>query len=236
MVFNAEQHDEGDKTILGQKGAFMPHDFVDLALAQPAASRHLARKLSLHFVGPSASSTLIEAVASEIVTSGWQIRSALRKIFYSGEFRSGSVRAGAVKSPAEFTAGALRSLGLTSDDHLRTGLYWMGQAGQSLFDPPNVGGWPANEGWLGGAGILGRYNAAVQIADLHMGRLVFPGQTRLRAATIEGWGEIFGVTELATATRDALNGYVSDAGATDEATLDSAMITLMISSPDFILA
>ena len=30
--------------------------------------------------------------------------------------------------------------------------------GQLLFDPPDVGGWPADEGWINTGTILGRYN------------------------------------------------------------------------------
>lgn len=236
MVFNAVNHDETDKTILGQTGAFLPHDFVDLVLAQQAAPVHIAGKLTRCFVGPKASSTLIGVVAEDLVSSGWKLEAALRTIFLSGEFQSPANRYGTVKSPVEHIAGALRALELSSDDQLRTALRWMGQAGQILFDPPNVGGWPSNEGWLGGAGILARYNAAVQLADMHVNTFVLPGQAAVRGATIEDWAEIFGITELAPATRAALNDYVGSTTATEQATLDAAMITLLVSSPDFTLA
>jgi uncharacterized protein (DUF1800 family) len=238
MAFSAPAHDEGDKTILGITGAFLPHDFVDIVLAQPAAPRFIANKLARHFVGPTASPTLGEEVAAEFVASGWQLRSALRAIFLSGEFRSQAARSGTVKSPTEFMVGALRGLNLSGDDQIRTALYWSDQAGQSLFDPPNVGGWPSNEGWLGGAGILARYNAAVQIADAHIGKFLLPGQARLRGGSIDGWGEIFGISDLAPETRTALNDYLQSAtaAAADEATQDAAMITLVLSSPDYTLA
>lgn len=236
MVFNPANHDDGDKTILGRTGAWMPHDFVDIALSQPVASRYIARKMALYFVGPSASQGLSDATSAALVSSGWNLGDALRTIFMSGEFRSPSVRGNSVKSPSEFIVGALRALNLTSDDHIRIGLRWMSKAGQILFDPPNVGGWPANEGWLGGGGILARYNAAVQFADVQVGEFLLPGQTRLRGSTPDAWGEIFGLTELASATRSAMNGYIHDSKTTDEATMDAAMITLLLSSPDYTLA
>jgi len=236
MVFNAKNHDAGKKTILGYAGAFMPHDFVDIVLAQPAAPYLISGKLTRYFVGPSASSNLIAVVANNLVSSGWQLQAALRTIFLSGEFQSAGVRSNSVKSPIEYLAGAWRALDVTADDQLRTALRWAQKAGQVLFDPPNVGGWPSNEGWLGGAGILARYNAAVELADVHVGKFLLPGQTAVRGGSIDGWAEIFGLTELASATRSALEDYADSPAVTDQATLDAAMITLLVSSPDFTLA
>jgi uncharacterized protein DUF1800 len=142
-----------------------------------------------------------------------------------------------VKSPAEFVAGALRALGKSADAELQSGLLWMSQAGQVLYDPPNVGGWPTNEGWLGAGGILARYNAGVLLADSHVNSTpLLPTQKRLRTTTPAAWGEIFGVTDLAPATVAAMSDYVKDATDKTDNALDAAMITLVVSSPDFILS
>jgi len=239
MLFKAADHDNtANNMILGMGPAnFMPHDFVDIALMQEAAPLFLARKLIETFATPTPTSTFVRGIAG-VLKAGWELRSALSAIFTSTEFTSQSARAGIVRSPAEFVAGGLRALNRTSSDDIQRGIAWMGQAGQVLYDPPNVGGWPVNNGWAGAGGILARYNAAVALADLHVAQQpLLHRRTRLRATAPAGWGEIFGITELAPATRSAMEGYMRDAkNKADIDALDAAMITLTVSSPDFSLA
>jgi uncharacterized protein (DUF1800 family) len=241
MVFTAANHDSTDKTIFGQTKPFMPHDFVDLALSQAAAPRFLARKLIETFVMPAPTADYIgriaETIDPKVTSSPWDLRQALRVIFNSTEFKAPANRAGIVKSPAEFVTGGLRALNKTSSDDFQAGLFWMSQAGQVLYDPPNVGGWPTNEGWLGAGGVLARYNMGVRLADRHIASApLLPTQERLRATTPSGWAGIFGITDVAPATLAAMNGYLQDATVKTNDALDAAMITLVVSSPDFSLA
>jgi len=238
MVFKAANHDKGDMIIFGMGPKnFMPHEFVDTALMQDAAPLFLARKLIETFVTPTPTASFVARISRELVSSGWQLPAALTAIFNSAEFTSPSARAGLVKSPAEFVAGGLRALSRASGDDIQRGISWMQRAGQVLYDPPNVGGWPVNDGWIGAGGILARYNAAVALADLHVAQApLLPTEPRLRATTPDGWGDIFGVTELAPETRSAMEGYVRDAKDKTDNAIDAAMITLLVSSPDFSLA
>ena len=237
MIFDPTQHDDGVKTILGKSGAFMPHDFVDIALAQPAASRWLARKLAETFVVPDPSTAYIEQIAGVLRANNWSLAAALRAIFYSPEFQSPAARTAIVKTPAEFVVGMLRALGKTGDDDYTIALGWMSNAGMQLYDPPNVGGWPLNMGWLGAGGVLARYNAGVTLADRHVNSApLLPTQQRLRATTPQGWGQIFGITDLASATANAMNGYVAQAGNVGTQVTDAAMITLLVASPDYNLS
>ncbi len=244
MVFQANLHDDGVKTILGQTGKFLPHDVVDIVLSHPAAPRFLGRKLAETFVGPDASSSLVESVAQTLIANKWELAPTLRYIFLSSPFRTAAAsfqteggQSSLIKSPAEFVVGALRSLKRT--DFYDQGLTWMGRAGQSLFDPPTVAGWPRNEGWLGAGNLLARYNFGVQLAAAHVNAFVLPGQSQISAGDADGWGEIFGIAKptLASATRTAINGYRAKAGPTAPAkTVDAALITLLIGSPDFSLS
>ncbi|MFY9588012.1 MAG: DUF1800 domain-containing protein [Actinomycetota bacterium] len=235
MVFDAKRHDAGVKTILGRSGNFLPHDVVDILLAQPAAPLFLARKLGETFVGPAPSSSFVTAIADVLVTNDWELRPALSAIFRSESFQAAASRSALVKSPAEFVTGALRALNRT--DFYDQALVWMGRQGQNLYDPPTVAGWPHNEGWLGAGNVLARYNFGVQLAQTHVNAFAAPGSGGVRATTADGWGEIFGVTPLAGATRAAMDGYRAKSGVTAPAkTVDAAMITLLIGSPDFSLS
>jgi uncharacterized protein (DUF1800 family) len=228
-----ELHDASPKTILGTTGPFTPHDLVDLLLAHPAASRHLARRLAQTFVMPNPSSAYVERIAAVLRTNGWEMKPALVEIFTSGEFAAS--RGTIVKSPAEFAVALLRALDRTEYGQAN---YWMQRAGQILFAPPNVGGWVPNEGWLSAGFLLARYNAAVELATLNQNAFRIPGQVPLRGTTVAQWGEIFGLTELGDGTRSSLDGYLTTAqskGYTEPA-IDHAMITLIVSSPDFSLA
>jgi len=238
MIFDPSQHDDGEKTILGRTGNFMPHDFVDIALSQAAAPRFLARKLAETFVMPSPSSDYIERIAGVLLANNWSLAAALRAIFTSAEFQSPAARAAIVKTPAEFVVGGLRALSKTGDDDYTIALGWMSDAGMQLYDPPNVGGWPVNMGWLGAGGVLARYNAGVTLADRHVNSTpLLPTKQRLRATTPQGWGAIFGITQLAPATVDAMNGYVANAPANAGTQVtDAAMITLLVASPDYNLS
>jgi uncharacterized protein (DUF1800 family) len=246
MVFDASRHDDGDKTILGQTGAWMPHDVVDIALleggqARAIAARFIAGKLAQSFVTAEPTAGYVDAIAAQLIANNWELAPALRFMFHSAEFTSGASRFALVKSPAEYVVGMLRALNKTSTDDCAIGVQWMTQAGQTLYNPPNVGGWPLNMGWLGASGVLARYNAAVQLADQHVSSSTLPGQTRLRSDSPVGWGNIFGVPDLAPQTVDSLNGYIAaatDAAATDpnagsDKVVDAAMITLLVASPDY---
>src|SRR5690606_1790846 len=50
FVFNAREHDDGPKRILGKTGTFNGDDFVRIVLSRPVASEFLAWKLYRYFV------------------------------------------------------------------------------------------------------------------------------------------------------------------------------------------
>lgn len=233
MSFYAPNHDEENKNIFGRIGNWGAHDVVNILLDQDAASRHLARRLITTFVTPSPPSGLVESIAATLRASDWEMKPALRALFNSPEFAAS--RNTLVKSPAEFIVGAWRALGVTD---YASGNYWMGQAGQKLFDPPNVGGWIPNEGWLSAGFLLSRYNAAVQLGSLHQNQFRFPFDVVVRGTDARQWGEVFGMTELSGATQAAIDSYIATAKSRGyaDAQIDLGAITLIVSSPDFTLA
>ena len=48
--FDAEQHDFGEKTFLGQTGPFNGEDIIDIILEQPVTAEFVAAKLYRYFV------------------------------------------------------------------------------------------------------------------------------------------------------------------------------------------
>lgn len=229
LVYDKSLHDDGLKTILGVTAAFTPHGVVDLLLNRPVARRFIAGKLVAHFVGPQVDPALVGTVAAAFGPD-WQLQKALRAIFYSEQFRNPSARQALPKSPAEFVVGLMRSLGRTE---VHEGATYMAQAGQVLFRPPSVAGWPTGKRVLGPGGMLARYNAASTFARFHVNN---PSSTAPNTPELTRWVEALGMTSISQTTIDALRTY-NDAASTQPASvLTAGLVTLLLSSPDFNLA
>ena len=161
FIFNERLHDDGEKTILEQKGNWDGGDVVRIVLEQPAAGRFLARKLYRHFVSENdaPAEAVIEALAEQIRKSDHDMQAAVRTVLRSNVFFSAQAYRQRVKSPIELVVGLVRSLGgaETPPAALANLLEGMGQA---LYSPPNVKGWDGGKAWLNSATLLARHNAA----------------------------------------------------------------------------
>ncbi len=72
---------------------------------------------------------------------------------------------GKVADPVGFAVGTARALE-RFDPRPSTLLLaeWTARLGQTLFFPPNVGGWPGGRAWLSGRAVVGRANYAAALA------------------------------------------------------------------------
>ena len=174
----ADDHDDGEKTFLGETGAFTGEDIIGIICRQPATAEFISRHLYNFFVAdepqvpawetvpprdPDAVQTLMDA----FVKYDHDMRSVLRVLFKSDFFkRSAFAR---VKSPAEVAVGAARQAGTywfpeVNDIDLGSDVEAMGQ---SLLDPPSVEGWHTGKEWINSAALVQRVNfAARQFADV----------------------------------------------------------------------
>jgi hypothetical protein len=80
----------------------------------------------------------------------------LRALFTAPVFYSPRAYRSRIKSPVEFTVGAIRSLGVVTDCFALPGQTT--RMGQALFNPPNVAGWPGGPAWLNSTSWLERAN------------------------------------------------------------------------------
>jgi uncharacterized protein (DUF1800 family) len=155
-VFNPGLHDDSAKTFMGTTGDLGPADIIDILVAHPATATNLATELFEFFAYPDPSQDTVTRLAQVYLNNGYDIRSLVQAILTSPEFISTQAYLANVKSPAEYAATALRSLGATSN--LDGAVAAMGNMGQALFNPPSVFGWPSGSGWIDTASILARYN------------------------------------------------------------------------------
>ncbi|MBA2288403.1 MAG: DUF1800 family protein, partial [Ktedonobacteraceae bacterium] len=107
------------------------------------------------------------------VQSGHNMGAVMRTLLLSPQFSSTKAYRGRVKSPVEFAVGAYRALNIQNDS---TG--WppfVTLLGQTIFDPPNVAGWPGDKVsalWLNSGTWMSRLN----YLDLLLVRGTFHGK------------------------------------------------------------
>jgi uncharacterized protein (DUF1800 family) len=160
---NKYQQDTGEKTVLGQSGAFDGEDGVRCVLEQPSAERFLALKWYRFFIAdePQPSPELLQPLADEFRKHDLQVAPALQFLLQSNLFFSSQAVGRHIKSPVEFIVGNLRCLQVTASAELISkGLH---QLGQGLFYPPNVKGWDGGRSWINSSTLLGRSNLVADI-------------------------------------------------------------------------
>ena len=157
--FNADQHDPGEKTYLGQTGDWSGDDVVRIICEQPACATFIGRKLLEYFVYQQPEPALLAQAADSLRSSNYDFRRFLTMLFSSQLFYSDRARESIVKSPVILTIGALKSMRVQvpAGDLLGEALRNMGQ---DLFFPPEVNGWAGGAAWINSNMLLVRYNFA----------------------------------------------------------------------------
>jgi uncharacterized protein (DUF1800 family) len=165
FFFNVGEHDDGQKTVLGQKGNLDGSDVIRTLAEHPATAERLTRKLFEFFVyeGPDRK-TLVPFVKTWKETKG-NVREVLRAIFLSPVFSSDRAWRARIKSPAEFVIGSIRSLGGTIVP--RQVVSMLARMGQDLFNPPSVKGWDGGLAWVSTSFLFERFNFAASITTAH---------------------------------------------------------------------
>jgi uncharacterized protein (DUF1800 family) len=153
--FSARLHDDGEKEVLGVRGAWNGDDVCRIALSQEACGRFLARKLLQFFVVPEPSAADVEAFGGVLRSRGYRIGECLEVLFASELFHGS--RGALVKSPIEFVVTAVRVSGGRLDAAAAQGD--LRAMGQDLLAPPNVKGWPGHLAWINTATWLSRTDA-----------------------------------------------------------------------------
>lgn len=167
--FNAGFHDEGVKTVLGKTGNLNGNDIVSICLEQPTCARFLVRKLYRFFVSEAHNppESFLEPLARKLRENDYNIAVVVRAMLGSRHFFSDYAFRQRIKSPVEYTLGAVRTT-VAGDINPQVLVQPLESQGQLLFSPPNVKGWPGGQAWLNSATILARQNFAQSLA---MGKL-----------------------------------------------------------------
>jgi uncharacterized protein (DUF1800 family) len=155
-VFDPARAYVGQLTFLGKTGTFDTTAVIDRILAQDATATYLARQVVTHFVSPMVSAAYVARIAEAFRRSGYDTKALMWAIFQSPEFIAPEAYRALVKGPVEFMVSTAKAIGSQA---LARAIVASGSAlGQSLFDPPNVGGWGDHGAWVSSNTMLGRAN------------------------------------------------------------------------------
>ena len=180
--YRPEDHDDGEKTFLGETGAFNGEEIIDIVAKQPATARFLSRHLYNFFVAdepqvpswnitPANDPAAIDALVASYNESGGEIRAMLRTLFNAEFFKA--ARYSRVKSPAELVIGAARLAGNYQGP--RPGFnqlaFECAYQGQELLNPPSVESWHTGAEWIDGGALVRRVNFAAGL----LGDTTLPG-------------------------------------------------------------
>ena len=170
FLVRPEDHDGGEKTILGQVGRFDGDSLADLLLGQSSTADRIAWRLGSTFLGEGvADAEALGSLARSLRGDGLHVGRAVETILRSALFFSDRNLHARVSDPVGFVVGSARALE-RFDPPPSTLLLaeWTGRLGQELFFPPNVGGWPGGRAWLSSRGVVARANFAVALTHGHL--------------------------------------------------------------------
>jgi Protein of unknown function (DUF1800) len=161
--FDANKHDERDKTFLGRTGPFGGVDVLDIILAQPVTSVYIATKIYRFFVRDDPTPELQARLGTMLRDSQYELAPFLRTIFLSRDFYSPASMGAQIKGPVELIVSTYRRLGLTALPGIPDLTSASGALGQVLLNPPTVAGWAQGRAWITPATLIGRGNFAREV-------------------------------------------------------------------------
>ncbi len=177
LVTNSTQHDDGEKSVLGQTGKWKADDIVRICLDQPACPRFVVRKLYRFLISEAdaPAAELLEPLADQYRKSDFDTAKLVGTMLRSNLFFSATAYRQRVKGPVDFAVGIVRGLeGNVGPQRLAEALETLGQV---LFAPPSVKGWDGGPTWLNGQTLLFRQNLAQALTsteDVRFGRRCDP--------------------------------------------------------------
>jgi uncharacterized protein (DUF1800 family) len=223
--YDPEDHDEEEKTILGQTGRFNGEDAIDIICQQPATARFISRHLYNFFVAddvqvpawqntPPPDPEALKMLEEEYFRSNYEIRSMLRALFNSDFFKADKVRFARVKSPAEVVVGTLHLIGdfkFPKHGIFDTALECR-YMNQDLLNPPSVEGWHTGKEWIDSGSMVERINfVADEVGDIAqpgvraiVDRLLNQGPALEAETIVDGCLELLGQLRLEPANRQQL--------------------------------
>jgi hypothetical protein len=222
FAFIRGRHDTAPKRVLGidmprGRGIEDGEQVLDILIDHPATARFIAFKLVRHFVSDQPPEALVDAVAERYLETRGDIKSMLRTLFRSDEFKGSHDEK--IKRGSDYVVSALRATGATTGtDWLRSITAQLTSLGQLPFQWPTPDGYPdVGAYWVNTSSMLNRWNYAMALAEGRLGAIsidinALSGNARSPAEIVDGLASRVLHRPLAPSDRAALIAFVANGG------------------------
>ncbi|TAA40141.1 DUF1800 domain-containing protein [Pseudoxanthomonas winnipegensis] len=162
--FNPARHQEGDKTLLGQRIAGGGFDevrsAVELITRQPACAHFISSQLAQYFVADTPPPALVDKMAKAFLRSDGDIAKVMEVMVSSREFADAGQRK--FKDPYRYLVSSIR---FAYDGQVIANpaplVGWLGQLGEQSFGRITPDGWPlASDAWNSSGQMAKRFEIA----------------------------------------------------------------------------
>ncbi|HSB10315.1 MAG TPA: DUF1800 domain-containing protein [Blastocatellia bacterium] len=209
FVFRSFMHDNGEKTVLGQRipsggGIKDGEKVIDILAHHPNTAKFISTKLARRFVSDTPPQSLVDRLASVYAKTDGDIREMLRTIFTSPEFNSKEAYRAKIKSPFELAVSAVRALGADMSVPMQTAQF-ISKMGQPLYLYQAPTGYPDRaDQWVNTGALLERLNFGLALTTNKLRGAAFDVK---RAAGSVQMSDRQGIMERAVTS--LLNGDIS---------------------------
>jgi uncharacterized protein (DUF1800 family) len=204
FVVNRDRHDDGEKTVLGQRGRFDGVQAIDIILQQPVTAEFVAGKVYRFFVREELTPELQKKLGALLRDGRYEIAPLLETIFLSRDFYSPAAMGTRIKSPVELAVSTYRKLGLKEVPGVPDFNDVTTALGQNLLRPPTVAGWAYGRSWITPGLLMERAN---YIRDILFPDITFIPSDRYPVA---GNGEVRAVHERISQGMDISKATIPD--------------------------
>lgn len=164
--------DSGQKTFMGQTGAFNAQGIIDVLFQERAVeiSQFMCEKFYRAFVYDVPDPVVIDQMA-EMFRQDWEIRPVIEALLKSEHFYDATNIGAMHKGPIDYVAGMIRGQQLTNVPGIepfdirisRDLMRRLTDFGQVTYYPPNVKGWPGGRTWTSTSTLPIRQKMAIDI-------------------------------------------------------------------------
>ena len=166
--FDERMHDPDPKLVLGKKihvgGMKDGEQVIELLARNPATARFISTKLARRFVSDDPPPPLVARMVATFKSSDGDIRAVMHTMIYSPEFWTRDAYRAKIKTPFEFVASTVRTLGTDVDTPMPL-VQWVARIGEPLYQcQPPTGYSDKAESWVNTGALLNRLNFSLALA------------------------------------------------------------------------
>lgn len=207
FVFHANAHEPGARTVMGRRypeaGIEQGRAILADLARHPATARHVALKLSRHFVSDKPPPTLVDQLAKTYLKHDGDLAVVYRTLVESEEAWQPDARK--FKTPEDFVVSAWRTLDSSALPKAKAIYGLLSRLGQPPFEPRSPAGFSdVGASWMGADALFKRIQASEAIANRAKADLIDPQALASSALGSSASAELLTAVRRAESPQQAL--------------------------------